>query len=104
MLTSVRLFLAQTLLILLYVCTHTQAHLIALVIALVKSHDDFFFRMGGEFDVSNKCEEMRLIQAELMSWAQVFCQDCRLEQQARLGRLHHQISRTFETIYKKLCN
>ena len=62
------------------------------------------FRMGGEFDASNQCEEMRLIQAELMSWAQVFCQDCRMEQQARLGRLHHQISRTFETIYKRLCN
>ena len=61
-------------------------------------------RMGGEFDASNQCEEMRLIQAELMSWAQVFCQDCRMEQQARLGRLHHQISRTFETIYKRLCN
>ena len=62
------------------------------------------FRLGGEFDASNQCEEMRLIQAELMSWAQVFCQDCRMEQQARLGRLHHQISRTFETIYKRLCN
>lgn len=61
-------------------------------------------RMGGEFNPSNQCEEMRLIQAELMSWAQVFCEDCRMEHQTRLGRLHHQISRTFETLYKKLCN